>query len=473
MKAATVAGVLLALFLAGAGEAVAAPDTDPVVEQSGQQGSRDAALRPVAGVESEFIRVAAPAAQAVMAGYRVPAAVGLAQAILESNWGRSALSTAGKNFYGFKCANAGTPGPIAIGCRPYPTRECTPVCAPVTAYFRVYASMADSFADYGRHLSTSPYYASAFRYLTDPDRFAREVARRYATDPAYADKVIRLMVTWNLYQFGNRVPGPSLSGDGRAELVTVSAGGEAHARYNAGGFAPAPWAPGNVLVANGIVDPARARWTDLDGDGRTDFAAVQPATGEVRAWHNVAGLATMPWGGASVVVGTGFTDPARIRFADLDGDRRAEVISIEPGGTVRAWRNVAGFATMPWGGASVVIATGFDPGATFFADLDADGRSDIVAGSPDATLRAWRNAAGFATMPWGGASVVIATATPSRTAKFGDLDGDGRADLMTVNPTTGEVHAHHNIGYAFTPWTTTTPTLLATRVTNPAALFFT
>jgi flagellum-specific peptidoglycan hydrolase FlgJ len=465
---------LLAGILAGTSYAVAHPDTDPVVDQGMQQKSRDAAnsvsrFGPQ-GFEADFVSVAIPAAQAVMDGYRVPASVGMAQSILESNWGRSTLSVNDKNYFGFKCTTTGDPGPIATGCHAYDTTECTPDCHPAVAFFRVYTSMADSFRDYGRHLSTSSLYAPAFQFLNDPDQFAREIARHYATDPEYANKVIDRMVTWNLYQFNNRARGPSLSGDARAEVIGVRANGEAHSWFNAVGFATMPWGGSDVMVANGIADPTRIRWADLDGDGKTDFIAVNPATGEVRAWHNFAGFATMPWGGASVVIATGITDPSRLRFADLDGDRRAEVINIEAGGNVRAWHNATGFATMPWGGASVVIGSGFGPDTTYLADLDADGKADIMSGFPDGSLHAWRNFLGFAPSPWGGANMVIATGTTGPTTKVGDLDGDGRADVMTVEATTGEVQARHNIGYAFVPWVDNT--VVATGITDPRTVFF-
>src|SRR4051794_20723139 len=87
---------LLATALTGTGRAVAAPVTDPLIDQVARAGYRNSAMRsPPAGLwgfESDFIGVAAPAARAALVGYRVPASVGTAQAILESGWGRSPLS---------------------------------------------------------------------------------------------------------------------------------------------------------------------------------------------------------------------------------------------------------------------------------------------------------------------------------------------------------------------------------------------
>jgi flagellar protein FlgJ len=71
----------------------------------------------------------------------------------------------------------------------------------VDAFFRSYASVEDSFRDYGRLLTTSPNYAAALPVRSDPDAFVRAVARKYATDPEYANKVIRLMDLYDLRRF--------------------------------------------------------------------------------------------------------------------------------------------------------------------------------------------------------------------------------------------------------------------------------
>jgi flagellum-specific peptidoglycan hydrolase FlgJ len=123
-----------------------------------------------------------------------------AQSILESGWGRSPLAASARNYFGYKCKGPGDPGPIAVGCLDHPTTECDPQCHPAVQVFRVYNSMTDSFRDYGRHLTTSPYYAAALPFAADPDAFITEVAKRYATDPRYAEKVIGVMRAHDLYR---------------------------------------------------------------------------------------------------------------------------------------------------------------------------------------------------------------------------------------------------------------------------------
>ncbi|MEW2386656.1 glucosaminidase domain-containing protein, partial [Micromonospora sp. NPDC047707] len=150
-------------------------------------------------VQEEYIQRAVAPAQHAMAEVGIPASVAIGQSALETGWGRYAALN---NYFGIKCVN-NDPGSIAIGCRTMTTTECGPRgCGPEAGVFRVYATMEDSFRDYGRFLHNSPRYAKAFNFTHDPDQFIREVhAAGYATDPEYANKVISIMRTYNLYRF--------------------------------------------------------------------------------------------------------------------------------------------------------------------------------------------------------------------------------------------------------------------------------
>ncbi len=161
--------------------------------------------RAVSAADDAYLAAIEPIARAVAGEFKIPASVTAAQSILESAWGQSRLAVNDRNFFGFKCTAAG-PGPIAIDCHDYPTSECTPDCHQVQALFRVYDSMDSSFRDYGRVLSTSANYAAARPLAGDPNAFIAEVAKKYATDPQYADKVIHIMQENDLYRLDRPLP---------------------------------------------------------------------------------------------------------------------------------------------------------------------------------------------------------------------------------------------------------------------------
>ncbi|MET0414939.1 MAG: sporangiospore maturation cell wall hydrolase GsmA, partial [Actinoplanes sp.] len=151
----------------------------------------------------QFLRAAVPGAQRGWREYGVPASVTMAQAILESGWGRSSLSTVDKNYFGIKCQN-GKYGTIANGCHVYGTQECTKAgtCFSTSDAFRTYSSMTNSFRDHGNFLKVNNRYKPAFTYTKDANKFIWQVWKAgYATDPNYYTKVTTLMAQYNLYQY--------------------------------------------------------------------------------------------------------------------------------------------------------------------------------------------------------------------------------------------------------------------------------
>ncbi|HEX2145084.1 MAG TPA: sporangiospore maturation cell wall hydrolase GsmA [Glycomyces sp.] len=154
------------------------------------------------GGNQGFINSHAAAAQASDRATGVPASVTLAQAILETGWGKSALAREDHNLFGMKCF--GSPGDHAIGCRDYATFECSPIggCFDMNATFRAYKNVGDSYRDHGDLLASWSRYATAMKHAGDPKRFAKEIHKAgYATDPKYADKLIGIMDDYDLYRF--------------------------------------------------------------------------------------------------------------------------------------------------------------------------------------------------------------------------------------------------------------------------------
>ena len=128
----------------------------------------------------------------------------IAQAILESGWGKSGLSSVDKNYFGIKCQDT-YHGPHATGCHVYKTTECSKTtgrCFEISDAFRTYATMARSFRDHGHFLKNNKRYAPAFGYTRNADKFIEQVWKAgYATDPKYVPKVTGIMKTYDLYRY--------------------------------------------------------------------------------------------------------------------------------------------------------------------------------------------------------------------------------------------------------------------------------
>ncbi|PMR70508.1 flagellar assembly peptidoglycan hydrolase FlgJ, partial [Halomonas heilongjiangensis] len=125
----------------------------------------------------------------------VPAELILAQAALETGWGRHEIATAegrnSHNLFGIKAGSGWQGATTEVTTHEYLNGRRTKV----TDSFRVYDSFEAAFTDYARLIGDNPRYA---RVTTAPsaEQAARELqAGGYATDPAYADKLIAVMNT--------------------------------------------------------------------------------------------------------------------------------------------------------------------------------------------------------------------------------------------------------------------------------------
>jgi flagellar protein FlgJ len=114
----------------------------------------------------------------------------IAQAALETNWGRNLPQTAAgrssNNLFGIK-ATAGWSGPTVTS----DTQEYqNGVGTNIPAQFKAYATPAESFQDYVALLRNNPRYCAALNTGGDVQAFATGLQRGgYATDPDYANKV--------------------------------------------------------------------------------------------------------------------------------------------------------------------------------------------------------------------------------------------------------------------------------------------
>lgn len=189
-----------AVALAAAAAPVEA--TAPAPAPTAAPPSRDESLPAppnAARWQREFILSVAPGARESQRQTGVPASVTLAQAILESDWGRSKLTVEAKNLFGIKALRgAGTAGVYHINTWEVIDGENVTVMAA----FKAYTTLADSIVDHGRWFIENSRYRRALQVKDDPRAFARAINEAgYATDPNYAPKLIALMDKYDLYAY--------------------------------------------------------------------------------------------------------------------------------------------------------------------------------------------------------------------------------------------------------------------------------
>jgi flagellar protein FlgJ len=146
--------------------------------------------------QAEFVGRHQQAAQAAEAQSGIPAAFMVSQAAHETGWGRHEIKTADGgtsfNLFGIK-AGANWKGKVAEVST---TEYVDGVPRKVTARFRAYDSYAESFQDYAKLMKDSPRYQQVVASASTAQGFAQGLQRAgYATDPAYADKLTRVINT--------------------------------------------------------------------------------------------------------------------------------------------------------------------------------------------------------------------------------------------------------------------------------------
>jgi len=170
---------------------------------------------------------------------------------------------------------------------------------------------------------------------------------------------------------------------------------------------------GTVLTVNQLgftFAPSLNRVLDFDGDGRTDFSAIQNNSGAM-IWHNYRSA-----GGYSPIVFGSFADDILVPN-DYDGDGKTDVA---------VWRNSNGTFYVLQSSGNTFQAfqfgqTGDNPNIS--QNFDNDGKADFaVTRSANGNLiwYIFGSTTGFRAVQFG-----IASDKPLR----GDFDGDGRADL--------------------------------------------
>lgn len=120
----------------------------------------------------------------------------IAQAILESNSGKSQLAKKGNNLFGIKADSRWTGKKINFPTKEFiKGKEIT-----VNAYFRAYDSFAESVEDHSKFLLTKRY--EKVRTSKDYKEAAHEIWKAgYATDPDYPGKLIGIIKQYELYKY--------------------------------------------------------------------------------------------------------------------------------------------------------------------------------------------------------------------------------------------------------------------------------
>lgn len=144
--------------------------------------------------QHQFVRQLMPAAKMVASKMGLSPVALIAQAALETGWGKhmmaSANGSSSNNLFGIKSGRSWQGAKTSANSLEYENGRAVMK----RASFRSYTSVVQSMQDYANLISNSDRYQKAKAVAHDPDAYFEELqAAGYATDPQYADKLKRVL----------------------------------------------------------------------------------------------------------------------------------------------------------------------------------------------------------------------------------------------------------------------------------------
>ncbi|MGD0037788.1 MAG: FG-GAP-like repeat-containing protein, partial [Bacteroidota bacterium] len=183
---------------------------------------------------------------------------------------------------------------------------------------------------------------------------------------------------------------------------------------------------------------------DVDGDGKPDIITANYGNSTISVFRNTCTIANVSFA-AKLDFTTG-TNPYSVAIGDVDGDGKPDlVVANFNSSTVSVFRNTSTIGSVSFA-AKVDFPTG--PGAYSVAigDVDGDGKPDlIVANYSSSTVSIFRNTSTIGSVSFA-AKVDFPTMLYPYNVAIGDVDGDGKPDLVVANSGSSTVSVLRNTG---------------------------
>ncbi|SJZ63166.1 FG-GAP-like repeat-containing protein [Sediminibacterium ginsengisoli] len=194
-----------------------------------------------------------------------------------------------------------------------------------------------------------------------------------------------------------------------------------------------------VDMNNGLYStPEYIKTKDIDGDGKPDVLMTNLSTDQLLVALGTGDLSTI----AHTAAFTTGSSPRGLDAGDLDGDGRIDVVvANSAGNSVSVFRNTGNAAGQVAFSPKTDISTTTSAYNVYLADMDGDGKLDIVTnGGPGGGIYhviIWRNTTTTMGAVSFDAPYTLAAGAVQNILKLGDLDNDGKIDIIAANGSDG------------------------------------
>jgi hypothetical protein len=235
-----------------------------------------------------------------------------------------------------------------------------------------------------------------------------------------------------------------VNGDGRADIVVASYGSNTVSvllNTTTPGAATPSFAPQQTFAVGNT--PRSVILKDVNGDNKPDILVANSSDNTVSVLLNesVAGLGTALSFARQQTFSTG-RGPYAVAMADLNGDGIPDLITADLGGDVSVLLGTFAPPTVtPIFATQTTFAVQLDPYSVAVGDLNGDGKPDLVVANRNSnTVSVLLNTtAPGATIPTFAPQTTFAIGSLAHIVVLGDLNGDGKLDIVTANANSGSV----------------------------------
>jgi uncharacterized protein YjdB len=183
---------------------------------------------------------------------------------------------------------------------------------------------------------------------------------------------------------------------------------------------------------------------DMDGDGRPDLAICGEGPDVVYTLRNRSAVGTIVFDPlTNFPVGI---NPTYVTIGDADGDNKPDMIVANGGSaSVSVLRNTSSIGSINFA-AKLDFASGVFPRHIAWGDVDGDGKPDMaVANNWSNSVSVLRNTGSIGTASFA-PKVDYATDSNARSVALGDINGDGKPDMVVANTGAPTISIFRNTG---------------------------